>query len=352
MTLTALADSRQTNRPNARVRAAGLLALAGLTLATGGCEWFQPQRTPSTSSDAMSAPAIQVRSQERLDNAMELQESGDTSAALAELARAIQDNPRLTQAYLSMGEIHRQTGNYEAMETSYAQAVRVEPNNFDAVYGHGLALQLLNRLTDAIREYLRALQIKPNDRDANLNLATAYLQLGEAQQALPYARRAVEVDVEHGPGRVNLGAVYAALDRHREAVLEFEAAANRMDLTPELLLNMADSLGKIGRHREMANTLDRLVAERPSAAAWERLGYARFKLAEYDKAIAAFRESTALDPRYFPALNGEGVTLLNQWILGNRADDDLRRQGLNALRRSVQINPSQPRIVELLSRYN
>ncbi|MGP1308653.1 MAG: tetratricopeptide repeat protein [Phycisphaerales bacterium] len=325
------------------------LALATLPVA-GGCELFRPASAPA--EQASSAPAVQIRSQERLDKAAGYSESGDTAAALAELARAIQDNPRLTQAYLSMGEIHRQTGNYEAMESAYAQATRVEPNNFDAVYGHGLALQLLNRVTEAIREYIRALQIKPNDRDANLNLATAYLQLGEAQQALPYARRAVEVDVEHGPGRVNLGAVYAALNRHREAVLEFEAAANRMDLTPELLLNMADSLGKIGRYREMANTLDRLVAERPTAAAWERLGYARFKLAEYGPAINAFRASTALDPRYFPALNGEGVTLLNQWLLGNRADDQLRRDGMAALRRSVQIKPDQPRIVELLSRYN
>jgi len=329
---------------------ASVCALLALGAGLGGCEWFQPQR--AATGETLDAPAIQVRSQERLDKATELQDAGDTAAALAELARAIQDNPRLTQAYLSMGEIHRQTGNYEAMETAYARATRVEPNNFEAVYGHGLALQLLNRLTDAVREYIRALQIKPNDRDANLNLATAYLQLGEAQQALPYAKRAVEVDVEHGPGRVNLGAVYAALNRHREAVLEFEAAANRMDLTPELLLNMADSLGKISRFREMANTLDRLVSERPSAAAWERLGYARFKLAEYDKAIKAFRESVALDPRYYPALNGEGVTLLNQWLLGNRADEQLRKDGLNALRRSVQINPSQPRIVELLSRYN
>ena len=334
-------------------RVACACALAASLAETSGCEFFRPQQQrASSTSGALDGPAIQVRGQERIDRAADLREAGDTSAALAELARAIQDNPRLTRAYLSMGDIHRSTGNYEAMESAYAQASRIEPNNFDAVYGHGLALQLLNRLADAVREYLRALQIKPNDRDANLNLATAYLQLGEAQQALPYAQRAVEVDVEHGPGRVNLGAVYAAMGRHREAVLEFEAAANRMDLTPELLLNMADSLGKISRFREMANTLDRLVVERPTAAAWERLGYARFKLAEYDAAVKAFRESLALDPRYYPALNGEGVTLLNQWLLGNRGDENLRRDGLSALRRSVQIQPNQPRIVELLSRYN
>ncbi len=346
------AATRSTPSSPARLRAALLVAAAGASLLPGCGYYGEKLGWTDKPKPANQATVNQGMANERLQAATAYQEAGDTAAALAELARAIQDNPRLTGAYLSMGEIHRETGNYEAMEISYAQAQRIEPNNFDAVYGHGLALQLLNRLSEAIREYLRALQIKPNDRDANLNLATAYLQLGEPKQALPYAKRAVEVDIENGPGRVNLGAVYAAMGSHREAVLEFEAAANRMDLTPELLLNMADSLGKIGRFREMANTLDRLVAERPSAAAWERLGYARFKLAEYDASIAAFRESVALDPRYYPALNGEGVTLLNQWLLGNRADERLRREGLTALRKSVQINPSQPRIIELLTRYN
>lgn len=346
--------TRQAPAGHHLVRLAALATVAtAASIPLSGCVLFEGS-TPREQQAAapVQAPAQQVRARERVEKAIELEESGDTAAALAELSRAIQDNPRLTSAYLSMGEIHRKTGNFEAMQSAYSQAARLEPNNFDAVYGHGLALQLLNRLSDAIREYLRALQLKPNDRDANLNIATAYLQLGEAQQALPYARRAMEVDVEHGPGRVNLGAVYAALGRHREAVLEFEAAANRMDLTPELLLNMADSLGKINRHREMANTLERLVRERPSVGAWERLGFARFKLGEYDASLVAFREALKLDPRYFPALNGEGVTLLNQWLLSNRADDEARRQGIAALRRSVQIAPNQPRIIELLSRYN
>ena len=127
--------------------------------------------------------------------------------------------------------------------------------------------KLLDRLTDSVRAYLRARSIQPNDFDANLNLATAYLQLNEPRQSLPYARRAVAVDPKNGPARINLGAVYAALDRHNDAVLEYQSAAELMELSPPLLLNMADSLGKAGRHQEMVNTLDRLLRIEPSAQA-------------------------------------------------------------------------------------
>ena len=38
----------------------------------------------------------------------------------------------------------------ERSEPSYARAASIEPNNFDAQYLHGLMLQLLDRVADAI----------------------------------------------------------------------------------------------------------------------------------------------------------------------------------------------------------
>ncbi len=289
---------------------------------------------------------------ERVTQADALIEEGRIAEALAQLALAIRENPTHSTAYVKMADIHKDQGNYAAAEASYREAGRLEPSNFHVAYNHGLVLQLLNRLSDAVRAYLRALSINPNDRDANLNLATAYLQLAEPAQALPYAERAANADPAHGPSRVNLGAVYAALNRHAEAVSQYEAAADLMALTPELLLNLADSLSRINRFEEMLNTLDRLVALQPSALAYERRGSALFRLRRYDDALASFRNAEHSDPNHFPALNGIGVVLLNQYLTGQQKDRDFRDQGLNALRRSLKINPNQPRILELVSRFS
>jgi tetratricopeptide (TPR) repeat protein len=333
---------RRHYRTLPRALAAGAVASA-LALAFGGC----------ASARRADRPSPPPAAQERLDQADELAKDGRLNEALAQLALAIRDNPTLTPAYVQMGDIHRQQGNIAAAADDYGRASDLDPRNFQAAYGHGLMLQLLDRVTEAVNAYLRALSIRPDDREANLNLATAYLQLGEARQSLPYAERAVRIDPESGSSRVNLGAVYAALGRHEEAVAQYEAAADRLDLNknPNLLLNLADSLGKINRHQEMANTLERLIQVQPTAQAYERLGAAQFRLRDYDAALASFTKATEVDPRHFPAFNGVGVCLLNMYLLGDQRDRAYRDQAMEALRTSLRINPSQPRIVELVSKY-
>ncbi len=286
-----------------------------------------------------------------LARGLSLRRQGLYDSALAEFQRAVASNPRLTTAYLGMGDIYRETGDFSKAERSYARAAEVEPSSFDAQYLHGLALQLLDKLTDAVRAYLRALTIRPTDFNANLNLATAYLQLGEPLQALPYARQAVQLRSDSAAARVNLGAVYAGLGQHEDAVVEYRQAAELMELTPELLLNLADSLDKAGRLEEMQSTLEQLVKTRPSAVAYERLGSCLFRQARYADALANFRKALELDETHFPAHNGVGVCLLNEYLWSQRTNTAARDEALKHLRRSLQIERRQPSIIELVSRY-
>lgn len=280
-----------------------------------------------------------------------LNAQGLDMVALAEFERAIAINPRMTTAYMGIAEIQHRHGNYDKAEASYRRAAEVEPTNFSAHYGQGLMLQLLDRIAEAVRAYLRALQLRPTDFDANLNLATAYLQLGEAAAGLVYAQRAVNLQPGNGPARVNLGAIYAALGDHESAVIEYQQAAELIDLTPELLLNLANSLGQIGRYAEMQNTLEQLIAVEPSALAYERLAVAHFRQGRYDEALATFRTALEHDPSHYPAWNGVGVTLLNRYLMSGKQDLDARNEAIRALRRSLQIERRQPVVLDLVSRY-
>jgi len=305
---------------------------------------------PRTRLDRRSQ--TRAASQDAAANAQRLKSDGNRAEALAEFERAIAINPELTIAYVGAAEIYRERGDYDTAEQRYRQATEVDPANFDAQYGHGLVLQLLNRVAESIRAYLRALAIRPDDFDANLNVATAYMQVNEPTQARPYAERAVRLQPESGEARVNLGAVYAALGMHDAAVVEYQQAAELIELGPELLLNLADSLGKTGRYPEMAATLEQLIRIEPSTLAYERLGSALFRMKAYDRALAAFRDATNLDPTHYPAWNGVGVCLLNQYLWSERADTNARRGAIEALRRSLQIKTNQPRIIELVRRYD
>ncbi|MEM1183626.1 MAG: tetratricopeptide repeat protein [Planctomycetota bacterium] len=286
-----------------------------------------------------------------LESGEALLDSGDQAAALAEFERAIAVNPELSTAYLGAGDVYRRTGNYQAAEERYRAAAELQPDSFRAQYSHGLSLQLLQRATDAIRAYLRALAIEPGDFAANLNLAIAYLSMNEPGQARPFAERAVDARPDDGPARINLAATYSRLGRHEEAVVEYQQAAELTDLTPPLLLGLADSLGRTGRYAEMAATLEQLVRVEPSAAAYERLGSAWFRLKAYEDALRAFRGSVRQDEDYYPAWNGIGVCLLNRYLWERGADERIRSAAIEALRRSLRLKRNQPRIVELVRRY-
>ncbi|GAB4555623.1 MAG: hypothetical protein Tsb0013_18410 [Phycisphaerales bacterium] len=281
-------------------------------------------------------------------------ESGDREEAIRLLAAAIEVRPAYVPAYAKLGELQLEGADYPGAERTYSSLVRLEPRVFDHQYFHALALHHLDRLAEAVRAYLRALAIDPRSFDAHLNLSTAYLQLAEHAQSLPYARKAVEIDPESGRAWANLGAALGAFgsrDTDLEAVRAFENAAELMDITPELLANWATALGRLGRYREMINTLERSLAIQPTAYAHERIGYARFKLREFDAAQDAFRSAIDIDPAYHPALNGLGVCLLNDYIASEKTDNAAKREAIEHLRQSLRVENNQPRIVDLLSRF-
>lgn len=321
---------------------------AGLALTSCGLFKERPgaaaPMNPVTAGNMASADAHVAEAEAALN-------TGDKDAALAAFAAAIEENPRIVRAHMGMAEIYKERKQWPEAEVSSRKWVELEPRSYDARYTHGYVLHQLNRLLEAIREYRQALILQPNSHEANLNVATAYLQLSQAVEALPFAERAVEVQPNHGPGRANLGVIYAAVGNHEKAVQNYQSAMELMEPSPELMLNLVESLRNLQRYPEMANTLEALIRLQPSADAYERLGYATFKLRDYDKSKSSYRSALRLDPNYYPAMNGLAVNLLNDYIRSNRTDNEARQEALELLRKSLQTSKNQPKIVELLSRY-
>lgn len=310
---------------------------------------------PEIDISAPTEPAARPRSREEASyaQAVQLHAAGDLQSALRELERAIAYNPQFTLAYLESGDIYMEMADYEQAQRQYALAVRNEPRNYMAQYRHAQVLHKLARLEESNRAYLRALSIRPSSFDANLGISTVLLEMGRVEQSLPYAQRAVRSEPPSGRARMHLGNVYAALDRHEEAVVEYQQAAEMMDApTPGLLLNMAESLNQLQRYAEMVGALDQLVRIEPSAIAYERLGSGLFRLKRYDDALAAFASAAEQDPDHFPAYNGIAVCELNQYLWSSKTDGSARERAVNAMRQSLRIDAKQPRIVELLRRYN
>jgi tetratricopeptide (TPR) repeat protein len=336
-----------TRRPWITTIAVCAAFAAGLS----GCKTVQEfPGPPEPPSIEIAEPSlVQIEQLEAAETAKEL---GEYDEALRLFQEILAENPTITTAYVGIGDVYMVKKDYEKAEPAYGRAARLEPENFDAQYGHGLALQMLRRFVEAVRAYHRAINIRPGDVRANLNLATVYLQLDEPERAVSFAEQAVEADPASGPARANLGAIYEKLGRYDEAVEAYDAALELMGNQPRLMMNQINVLARQKRYREAANTALALARIEPAAEPYERLGWCYFKLKEYDKSIEAYRTAVNLDPTHWPALNGVGVNSLNTWLLSSKRDTEAKLEARDAFRRSLRVNPDQQRVVKLLLNYS
>jgi tetratricopeptide (TPR) repeat protein len=300
---------------------------------------------------ATRGQVITEEQQTRLDEAKAAKQAGNYGSALSLFQEILAENPTIATAYVGIGDIHMIQDDYEQAEPAYRRAARLEPRNFDAQFGHGLALHMLAQFAEAIRAFHRALTIEPENVEANLSMATTYLEIDKPRSAILFAEKAVRLDPDNGPARANLGAIYEMEGRNREAIEQYLAAMELLPPSPPLILNLINVLAKERRYEEVVNTAENLLKIEPSADAYERLAYAHFRLGDFEASAEAYRQAVELDDRHWQSWNGIGVTALNAWLLSKKRDTDAAFEARGAFRQSLRINPRQPKVVALLSNY-
>jgi len=334
-------------------------ALAASLLA--GCKTrsvVEPAPADSTPIVVVGQPALEARAQPseaeqaRLAAADQAAAGDDYETALRIFRELLQENPTLASAYTGMGAVHEKRGDLTLAEPAYARAAALDPGDFSAVSGHGRVLEALGRVKEAVISYQRALMIRPRDMGSNLAMSRLMVLTEQPESAVAFAERAVKIDPQDGQARLQYARALAAAGRGADAIREFEASCELIEPPAEVMFALVNAYAKEKRYREAANAADALVKTAPSAGAYERLGWALFRLNEFAASDAAYRKAIELDPAYWPALNGVGVNALNAWIQAGKPAEDPRRDEARAmLQRSLKANPDQPKVAGLLLKF-
>ncbi len=307
-----------------------------------------------------------------LDQAHQFTSKGLTDSAIAAFSLALVENPKLTEAHVGLAKLYQQLGTqsvdeeqakfqYRKASRHYEEAAEDRPQDFDVHYNLGLMYQLLDEFHKAIRTYLHALTINPNSFDANHNLAAAYVQNRQISAALPFARRASELDERSHSAWAQLAEIYNRLGRHREAAEAYSRAAQLGDLDPMLKLGWVSTLIQTenyeaarqllldlnGRYEGATGQEEREIA----AIVTERLAFLQFREGRFSAALKLYNTALDYDENHIAALNGRGACLMTAYIQGERIDRALRDQALEAWRKSLRLDSNQPRILNLLAKY-
>jgi Tfp pilus assembly protein PilF len=276
---------------------------------------------------------------------------GHLSAALADLTAAINQDPRLTSAYIARATVYQQQGRIQEAARDYQQVVKLEPNDFAANFHLGVLYQQLKQFAQAVVAFRHAVDLRPDDPQANMNLALSYLQAGQSLQGLYYAQRAVQTDAKSASAHANLGVLYAQCQDHPAAIEAYKHALELDGRQPEVYLNLGQEYIGAKSYEQARNVLETARSLAPSARVSERLGAVYYYLQQFDKAQAAYRDALRLDPKYVPALNGLGAALMSQALLAPDAHVDTARSALDSWRHSLALDKNQPAIQNLVNQY-
>ena len=297
-------------------------------------------------------PTHAVPVEQRLERAAELKEQGLVDAAVAEFGLALEDNPRLTDAHMGMGDIFRERGNYPLALNAYRRAVNTDPNRYDTHYYLGLTHQLMGQVDEALLSYRRAFVLAPDRADVNRDLASALLQTGQIDEALRTASRSTRLDPDSQAAWCNLAAAYQLSGEYEKAIDCYREAAELGRLPDAVLTSFADAHMRLGNYPRAINLLSASVETNPNALSHERLALALFRVKRFDEALTHYQAALELKPDDISSLNGIGATLMTMYIQSNRRNLEYRERAYEAWRRSVRLNPQQPVILDLMARYS
>jgi TolB-like protein/Tfp pilus assembly protein PilF len=150
---------------------------------------------------------------------------GDGEGAEKEFEEALRLDPNLFEACYFYGRFRFARGEREKAAELFERAMRIRPEDYQAPLLIGQIYQDMGRQEDAARARRlgveiaeRHLRSNPQDGRAMYMAANGLAALGEKQRACEWTERALEVDPDDAMLLYNLGCVYALLGLPEEAL--------------------------------------------------------------------------------------------------------------------------------------
>ncbi len=122
------------------------------------------------------------RSEEHNSRGMELADRGWLEEAEKEFRKAIDLDPRSSDAHANLATVHAQKKRWREAAAEYLTALTLDPDGATAHFNLGLFLSA-HGLDMAIEEYRRAIELEPDQADAHLELGLVYSDQGRLEEA-------------------------------------------------------------------------------------------------------------------------------------------------------------------------
>ncbi len=223
-------------------------------------------------------------------HALALYNAQDTEAAEKETRRALRLNPGAADVYTLLGIIlaSRVNANSEASE-ALAQAVALDPANFDAIFNLGRVQYAGKDYGNANNSFRTAVALRPKSAEARFFLGTSLEAVGDSAAALSEYQELVKLDPDSVYGQLGSGALLLKQDKKAEAIIALQRAISIDPRNFEARWSLGRALMLSERFAEAVEVLQVAVALQPQRAdAHYQLGQALTRLGRSEEARNEF----------------------------------------------------------------
>ncbi|HSC87537.1 MAG TPA: tetratricopeptide repeat protein [Polyangiaceae bacterium] len=155
---------------------------------------------------------------------------------------------------------------FEEAEKLLSEATQESPEDPQAAFYHGVALDGLQRTEDAVASYQKALKLEPKLTEASQNLSAALLALDRVEDALTVANQGLTQTPEDVGLLANRALALDALGSP-DAPAAYEKVLAKKGDDPWLRLNYAVTLARAGKEDQAKAEIAKVPVDEPQLAA-------------------------------------------------------------------------------------
>ena len=215
-----------------------------------------------------------------------------------------------TSQLLQQAVALHQRGDLAQAEALYAEVLRREPDNFDALHLLGVLARQGGAPESAIELIGRAIALDAGKAIAHCNLGAALQDAGRQQEALASYERALALQPAYPMALANRGNALRKLGRPEEALASYDAALAQQPAYAEALGNRGIALHLLGRRAEALESFGRSLTLNPNLAeSYCGAAVTLQSLGRNEEATEAYRNAIEVKPSYAEAWTSYGTLM-------------------------------------------
>ncbi|GMP49816.1 hypothetical protein CsSME_00016669 [Camellia sinensis var. sinensis] len=211
----------------------------------GSMKEEQPASGTNNSSDCISPGQKKFEGKDALSYANILRSRNKFVDALALYESILEKDCGNVDAHIGKGICLQMQNMGRLAFESFAEAIKLEPQNVCALTHCGIVYKDEGQLIEAAESYQKALRVDPSYKPAAEYLAIVLTDLGtslklagNAQEGIQKYYEAIKIDPHYAPAYYNLGVVYSEMMQYDMALGCYEKAALERPMYAEAYCNM------------------------------------------------------------------------------------------------------------------